>query len=292
MLTPLQNSRFLWPLTVILTLFCGCTEKTVTDKIAWPPDIPSPQVETVSPIAGNPAADRLMFLDIIALERQFSEVTHPDEEGERAMVLVHAIEDAVQHNVFKDKIKPKPPETGNMETEVTPDAGKPSAPPEFRPLSPVNYGDFYQWALAYREPDPDSMTAEPPPPLDLTYSIAVDETQIGPATIVTREVFGVLYTLISHQRSRALGLSEGDMMNMSPNNNPAYAYSELQDFTVISPWAKKFVGVAYQDGMYQKVFGLTPGKLVMSQGLAPQKAMTRAEAIVFLSQFFGKANRH
>lgn len=290
MRSALRNSRLICSLALGLVLLWGCGEKQVVGKIAWPPDIPSPQVEAVTAPAGNPSNQRLFFLDIIALEKQFVDVTHPDEEGERALALVHAIEDAVSHRVFKDKVKPKPPETGNMETEVTPDAGKPAPPPEFHPLSPVNYGDFYQWALAYREPDPDSMSTEAPPQLDLTYSIAVDETQIGPATIVTREVFGVLYTLMSHQRSRALGLSDGDMMNMTPNNNQAYAYSEIQDFSVISPWAKKFVGVAYQDGMYQKVFNLSPGKLVMSQGLAPQKAMTRGEAIVFLSQYF--ANHH
>ncbi len=270
----------------------GCQEKTLpaTTKIAWPPDIPLPPPPSSASTNNNAPSNRkrLLFPDIVALEEQFADITHPDEEGQKALTLVHAIEDAVNHRVFKDKTARKSNQQNAMEGDVSPLASQQAPPADFRPLAPVSYGDFYKWAMAYIEPDPESMSAEPPKPLDLTYAITVDDTQIGSATVVTREVFGVIYTLMSHQRSRALGLSEGDMMSMSPNHNPAYAYSEVQDYSAISPWAKKFVAVAYQDGMYGKFFDLSPGKLVMTQGLAPQKPMTRGQAIVFLSWFFNQ----
>lgn len=190
---------------------------------------------------------------------------------------------------FKKKKKKKPADT-------TPPAPLPLV--NFEPDQQVTFGELYHWVVSYQNP-PVSLALAINPALvrhdslqEKMTSHGVDahgddiDVSLQADTPLTRETFCWAYVYITNQQNMAEHLRRDDVLAMNPVHNEVYALSEFQDFQQISPWAQKYVAVAYRDNVLKSLFGLTPGQMVNMKGFSPQQPVTRGEVLRFLYRFY------
>jgi hypothetical protein len=117
-------------------------------------------------------------------------------------------------------------------------------------------------------------------------------TEIHP---VTREELCALYVFLTRQEAAARSLSTDAIESATPGQtqtdadslNLDEALSQFKDWAAIGPWARRYIAIAYRDGLLQRIFGLTPNRLTVDEGFHPQQPLTREEAIVFLHTLYG-----
>lgn len=303
-------------LCVLIGLLQGCSVGPIpeqgqeADKMAMPPDIPEPPMSLGDATDPESPQARLVYQDVIDFELQLLSLK-PDEgnaltyeklkfKQSQGLAFIHAVQEAVRRQV------------------LTPPPYDEHQPVYFEPQVPVVYQDFYTWLLGFAdarprsgeqanatgfegkaptlseegwelETGPESLSEEEALQrfgVSLPLEASDDAQSVLPGDTVSREMLCYLYARLSRQQNKAKRLTAADIEQASSGKSKIYSLQNIQDRSNISPWAAKYVALAYQDGFLKNVFGLTPTAMVNGQGLQPKKAVTRSEAITFLYQFF------
>ncbi len=253
-------------------------------SIQDPPYIPAPPAQTdMQPQAPG------MYADIAALDD--ANPYHPD--------LKEAVQVAINHGILKPRNKRD----------------------NFMPDQAVTYAEFREWVNAYSQaqtaatmpeaapalapgeaPLPTEMIKEEPlkmPEEDagqveeasdarrLPPNISWDGHKLKGESPVSREELAALYVTLSDALVQAQSLTPGMVDQMRPEGAPAAeSLGQFKDGPAIGDWARKYVALAYRDGILKDIFGLTPARLVELTGFQPAKPVNRAEALVLLHHFF------
>lgn len=275
--------------------------------IASPPNIPSPPNTQNAGDPDSPQA-RLAYQDIIDLETTLLKAQRDEDEtaqteqrklkDRQQLALVHAVQEGIRRQI------------------LTPPPYRAHRPSYFEADKPVLYKDFYTWALGFagagenhpldlnlKQRDTGSALSEPSEETEEGALLAGDPLAAsgitlpytppaggGPTlsaeSLISRETLCLFYTQLSAQQDKAQNLPVEAVDAANPGKSDVYRLSAFSDADQISPWAKKYVATAYKDNLPKTAFGLRPTALVNGQGLQPQKALTRGEALLFLYQFF------
>lgn len=272
----------------LLLAGCNLLPTSSTDRIQEPPLIPEPAADTTAtPSEMTPKALVTAYADLI----DFNDLSkhHP--------LLHDAVSTAIQVGVLKPA----------------------SVTDTFNPQSPIQYGEFRTWAIAYLNatstpparsaetaptetagtPNPSPSTTNPMNPLNLI--ILPSEIQWGDHRLtdthpITREELCALYVFLTQQETAARSLSADEIEATVPGQkqvdpdvaNPDEALSQFKDWSAMDGWARRYVAVAYRDNLMKSLFGLTSTKLTVDEGFHPQQPLTREEAIVLLHSLYGQ----
>ncbi|HEY9687805.1 MAG TPA: S-layer homology domain-containing protein [Coleofasciculaceae cyanobacterium] len=115
--------------------------------------------------------------------------------------------------------------------------------------------------------------------------------RMNPNQPLNRETLCALYVFLTQQEAKARALTPEKIESAAPGTNELNtdeALSEFKDSSALSPWARRYVAVAYQDRMLQHIFRLTPDKLTVDDGFSPQRTISREDAVVLLDRLYGK----
>lgn len=287
-----------FPLGILLLAFgafvlTGCQSQSTNARhkvvIAIPPDIPDvppKEAENKAPEKPNVSADA--FQDIRLLD-------HTSANEELRQLISGFISDKVID----------PAQLGPM----------------FRPTEPVTLGLFSQWLqeimLSPKNNRPDFslplLTENQPesPWVELLNylrmqtsakkptgnSVSPQTSNLSPLPIrpqdfqrnISREELCLLYTLLTQQYEAAQNFDPHPAAsNNTPDNQasvslkPDTQLKGFQDANQISPWAKKYVVVAYHRGIMDVLWHIPRPQADFSPFLYPQRLVTRAEALKFL----------
>lgn len=291
---------------------CGAGNNKA-DTVASPPDIPEPPLLQTVRDDPNDIFHRLVYQDIIEIDEATLAAPSPQTEKQRTfleknLALVNAVQEGIKQGALT------PPPYNKLK------------PVYFEPHTPITYGEFYTWALAFENPgfvehlsqdidntllekesaakgntpkgqseDPHS-SSEPandpfnPNTTGLTLPLETDGFNLMPDTPLTREALCLIYVILSKQEDKALALTADEMAEANPVKNPVYALAEFADLESLSSNAKKYVALSYQDNVFKNALFLKPATLVRGAGFESKKALTRGEALIFLNQFYASHN--
>jgi len=199
---------------------------------------------------------------------------------------------------------------------------KPATPESrFEPDRPIAYGEFRQWANDYQNAintaqhqgsatafSPDSPPSPagpmtPPPSMSVTATWLPSEMLWGnhgvrEQTILTRETLCALAVFLSGQDNKARKLSQAQIAKAQPNSGQAGTdpndtgntdgtLDQFPDYAKISPWALRYVALAYQNDWLVSAFNLSSANIIAGDGFQPTQPVTRGEALLLLDQLFG-----
>ncbi len=277
-----QFSRLLLCVGLGLTLgftFSGCnlTQPTATESVKEPPLIPDP----VDPAESGDANPDLNAKPV-GLYEDMAELGDSARHNSR---LREAVSQAIALGVLK-----------------------PTSPQErFDPQKPIGFGEFRDWAIAYQNATAQvpnvSMPAEAGSLMGGITDIPASKLKIPPSSmswdghavteshILTRQELCALYVFLSGQDDAARKMGQDDIEAANPAHDPMSpdeAISQFKDYTEIGPWARRYVAVAYQDGLLGRLFKLTPNQLTGAEGLSPNRQASREDVILLLDGLYGK----
>lgn len=298
---PYINPSFLLVWSVLLCLLlsgCNLLPGGPTETIQEPPLIPDPATDASA--SATEEANRKPLVLAYADLMDFNDLNlhHPK--------LHEAVSTAIKLGVLKPA----------------------SLEEKFEPQNPIRFGEFRKWTIAYQGAATGMDMLPLNPPEDTAKASKINEIASAPAIIpgnpnpmspislmilpsdmqwgehrlgemshLTREELCAIYTFLSRQDATARALSAAEIESANPQwknaNKDAInldeALSQFKDYPAIGNWARRYVAIAYRDGMLQKILGLTPTRLTIDDGLNPQKEVTRGEAIVLLHHLFSQA---
>lgn len=205
---------------------------------------------------------------------------------------------------------------------------RPSGPQDrFRPNRGVLYGEIRRWITSYqtiltsavrpvRSPEDEDTTpsssrvlggSSNPGPKGPPLPIVPPVWQVPPSDLLwnghtlpenivpTREELMTLYVFLTGQEGATNSISTDSLESVVADGaEPGMEESlgQVKDYAAISPWARSAVAIAYRDRIPQVVFGLTPARLTLTDGLLPQKTVTRAEVMLLLYHLYGEGLSH
>lgn len=167
----------------------------------------------------------------------------------------------------------------------------------FSPERAITYGEARGWIMAYQgllaeavplEPDGNVSRWWRPIPPEMLWG----EHRLPENVVPTREEMYALYAVLSGQEEAALSLTPEAIETMIPaEGEPGVddALKDIKDYVDISAWARPYVAIAYKDKLPQNVFGLTSARLTLTEGLSPQRNVTRGDVILMLYRLYGTA---
>ncbi len=199
---------------------------------------------------------------------------------------------------------------------------RPSGPQDrFRPGRGVLYGEIRRWITSYQTiltsavrpvhgPDEEDAASSPnslsrgggQPRGSVTVPIVPPVWRLPPSeliwgehhlpenTVPTREELMALYVFLTGQEGSVNSLTTDSLESVvADGSEPGMEESlgQVKDYATISSWARSYVAIAYRDRIPQVVFGLTPARLTLTDGLLPQKTVTRAEVMLLLYHLYG-----
>jgi hypothetical protein len=277
--------------------------KTPVIQLKAPPYIPLAPIPSVDPTASGDEQDREagFYSDLPSQEMA---------PGQNAPPLREALVQAILFRI----LRPSGPQD------------------RFRPNRGVLYGEIRRWIIAYqtiltsavrpvRSPEDETEASTPGLARGLGSRAAADGTerkgpplpivppvwQTPPSDLVwnghtlpenivpTREELMTLYVFLTGQEGATNSLSTDSLESVVADGaEPGMEESlgQVKDYAAISPWARSTVAIAYRDRIPQVVFGLTPARLTLTDGLLPQKTVTRAEVILLLYHLYGEGLSH
>lgn len=283
------NSRLLLGLLIMLTLFSACELPGLKSApLREPPLIPSPP-DAPSPAAAKEELHVANYADTEAIQNFSPELPQAVARALRLSVL-----------------KPATPQS------------------QFEPERAITYGEFRQWANDYQNALIDAKTEEnatapkdsPPPAAGPLAPPATIAAHMGNATFLPAEMLwgshGVreLNTL-NRESLCALGVflngqdgvarkmtpaqiaatqpgQDADPSMTAPSDSNEGDFSQLSDFSRISPWAQRYVALAYKNDWFQPVFNLSMAQVTTDEGIHPTQAVTRGEAMLLLHLLYGQ----
>jgi hypothetical protein len=284
----------------LLTMLSGCFDKPKTAlKVQEPPYVPAlPQ-----PGESEPEQKTLAVMDI----RAYADLMDLGDASRHHPKLADAVSNAIRAGVLRpatldERFSPEKPMTyGEFRTwalswqnaladagygiEVSPDGkrinrnqGAKQNPDEPRELVPSRHD-------ALKDPmNPEKLMVLPESP-------EWGSLKMNPNQPLTRETLCALYVFLTQQEAKTRALTPEAIESAAPGThemNTDEALSEFKDTSALSPWARRYVAVAYQDRILQHVFRLTSDKLTVDDGFNPQRAISREDAVVLLDHLYGK----
>jgi hypothetical protein len=282
-----MNTGLLLGMLALLTLFSACDlPGTKISPLREPPLIPSPP--EASAVIETKAACRIANFSDMEEIHNFS----PN--------LAQAVATALSMGVLKPA----------------------TAQSQFEPEHPITYGEFRQWANDYQEAinalnqaATDAAPNSPPPaagPLTPPPAIAahLGNSTMLPAEMLwgshgvreqsplTRESLCALAVFLNGQDATARKLNPTQIETAQPSqdsgNTPTEgsestegSLSQLSDYAQVSPWALKYVAVAYKNDWFQPLFNLSTAQITTAEGLHPSQIVTRGEAMLLLDLLYG-----
>jgi hypothetical protein len=284
-----RNSGVLLGLLAMLTLFSACEWPGLKSApLREPPLIPSP------PAAASPA---------------------------EAMLETHVANFADQEAI--QNFSPTLPQA--MAHALTLHVLKPATPQaQFEPERAITYGEFRQWANDYQNAlidmktqanaisgqdsapavagplaPPASIAAHLGNPTLLPAEMRWGAHGVREINILNRESFCALAVFLNGQDAAARRLTSAqiasatlgpDMENsaIEPPDGNEGSLDQLADFDKISPWAQRYVALAYKNDWFQPVFNLSMAQITTAEGLHPAQAVTRGEALLLLDLLYGQ----
>jgi hypothetical protein len=303
---PIKTGFRLIPVLLLCVLLSGCNllPWQSTETIQEPPLIPEPTADTNA--TQNADASRkpliLSYADLI----DFNDLSlhHPK--------LYEAVSTGLRLGILKpvsleEKFDPKSPTTYEQFRKWTIAYQGAATGVDMLPVDPPQADDGSpkpktsdSGNTMTTPSQPEVGSTNPMNPINLM--ILPSELQWGEHRLtetrnLTREEFCAIYTFLSHQDATARALQPAEIESANPawknTNRDAInmdeALSQFKDYSGIGSWARRYVAIAYRDGILQKIFGLTPARLTIEDGMNPQKEVSRGEAIVLLHTLFSKA---
>lgn len=149
---------------------------------------------------------------------------------------------------------------------------------QFLPEAPVTLGTLAQWLMAWRTNRGPWETGNLAQALDQAKALGLLPFESNVTDPLTRLQLCHLYVKLA-------GLPEGgiDPAEAAPLEADAFETADqIQDWRWIAPVHRADVAWAYQRGVLQGVFELTPVLLIKGRGLEGNRPVTRAQALVFL----------
>jgi len=278
-----QFSRLLLCIGLGLTLsftFGGCnlTQPVATEPVKEPPLIPDP-----ADLAESGEVDSGLNTKPVNLYEDMAELS---DTGQHSPRLREAVSQAIALGVLK-----------------------PTSPQErFDAQKPICFGEFRDWAIAYQNATAQvpnaSMPAEAGSMMGGITDMPASKLKIPPSSmsweghavteshILTRQELCALYVFLSGQDEVARKMGQDDIEAANPAHDPMSpdeAISQFKDYADIAPWARRYVAVAYQDGLLEKLFKLTPNQLTGAEGFSPSRQASREDVILLLDGLYGKA---
>jgi hypothetical protein len=284
----------------LLTLLSGCFDKPKTTlKVQEPPYVPAlPQ-----PGESEPEQKPLAAMDI----RAYADLMEMGDTSRHHPKLADAVSNAIRAGVMRpatleERFEPNNPITyrefrawalswqnaladAGYGIEISPDGKRinrtqsaKANPDEPRELVPSRHD-------ALKDPmNPEKLMVLPESP-------EWGSLKMNPNQPLTREALCALYVFLTQQEAKARALAPETIESAAPGThemNTDEALSEFKDTSALSPWARRYVAVAYQDRMLQHIFRLTPDKLTVDDGFSPQRTISREDAVVLLDHLYGK----
>jgi hypothetical protein len=277
-------------------LLSGCGGSIVPhEKIKEPPYVPALAEHSVTPTQENNGVGLSTGFYADLMDDQAAASWHPK------------LKDAVNQAVRLGILRPQ----GFQEN--------------FDPDRAITYGEFRGWVIDYQKVlsagQNDASKASPPLPqseIDTPATVTPpaasagesldspmnpDKLLIPPSDMgwqghqlaenafLTREALCALYAFLKQKNGKAAQLTPEAIEAMMPPGQAEHGdetLGQFKDYANISDWAKRYVALAYQEKLLQEVFRLNPSRLTVDEGLLPQKALTRGDAMVFLNWLYGK----
>jgi hypothetical protein len=198
-----------------------------------------------------------------------------------------------------------------------------TAQTRFEPERNIVYGEFRQWANDYQDavnalnqsamesaaansPPPAAGPLSPPPalaahlgnPTMLPVEMFWGSHGVKEQTALSRESLCALAVFLKGQDGVARKLSPAQIQATQPHpdngssamegsDNADVPLSQLSDYSQVSPWALKYVALAYKNDWLQPVFSLSAAKIATDEGLHPAQSVTRGEALLLLDLLYG-----
>lgn len=273
---------------------CQLLQSAPTEEIRQPPLIPEPVGS--QPVTSDVPASQPTFIGT------YADLSELDDASQYHPQLKAAVSQALQLGV----LKPMNPEE------------------RFEPQRPVHFGEFRQWTLAYQSaisgksakpketnlpPAKELVNFSQPPAPDGINPMDPQNLMVLPSSVswaghtltesrsLTRQELCALYVFLTRQESKAQALTAEQIEASHPGQskmggediNQDEALAQFTDYQGISRWAKRYVALAYRDGVLQQVFRLTPPQLTVDTGFSPTREVSREEAIILLNQLYGRA---
>lgn len=262
-------------------LLSGCgNQPAPTEKVLEPPYVPAPPV-AAKPAQGDESVPEGIHVYADLLELNDGSRRHPR--------LYEAVSRAIRLGVLKP---------GRLDER-------------FEPERPLSYREFRQWALAYQSLQAQTMSPNEPKQLNpetparkleklstpmsvqklslLPERMVWDNAAIDESRTVDRETLCALAVYLGGQEAQARALTREDIEATTPGGdkqNTEEALSQFRDYASISPWARRYVALAYRDRLLQKTFRKTVNDLTVDEGFSPNKPVSREEGIVLLDRVF------
>ncbi len=259
-----------------LLLGSGCSQSK-PEPIASPPDIPLLQAEE---------SETATSQGILAGPMPFADIRALPEDDPYSIRLKLAVQAA-------------------LDVDAVTAEGSAS---QFGPDQPITYQEFIQWTQAFKPLSPDEIENPPNPPTaeeeapteplpspentstPLTESfnqvLTSYKISLKPGSQLNREAFSLLYTVLTQQVPVAEALTEQDILVMTPKGvtqADASLGNTLSDATAITPPLQKFVALAYQHRILDKIFKIQPAiNGHPKSAFHPKQPLTRGEAVLFL----------
>ncbi len=277
----------------LMTCLSACDFPTLkSEPLREPPLIPSAPALS-EPVVAPPVAYASQYADTEAIQNFSSN-------------LPEAIRHAISLNVLR------PATTATV----------------FDPERSITYGEFRQWANDYqkvlsgqsldpvtapapanKQSDEASPQAKPTQP-----DTAGDPDTLLPAEMLwgssgvrepsplTRETLCALGVFLNHQDAKARKLSPAQIASSQPGQTSSSeggdsgdvpgdtegALSQVADYAKISPWAQRYVALAYQNNWLETIFNLTPAQITSAEEFSPAQSVSRGEAMLLLDVIFGQ----
>lgn len=134
------------------------------------------------------------------------------------------------------------------------------------------------WMHPLAVPPPQPSADEPNPP--------AQKPVFQPDSLYRRQELCKTYLTITGQEAYLLqALRDGreDWRDwLPPNADPFDTPLSIKDWQNVAPGYKGAVAFCYRDGILEDVFDLPPSKLITSEGLHPNRSVSRGEVLIFL----------